>query len=150
MLLSLARNQGTTLPCPFRFQPMWLSHSSFPAVVRDARMSLTALSQAISNFETKVKEWNKNVFGNLFYQKKRVIARLKGVQLALSRNANDFLVGLKKDLRAKLNEVSKLEENFWTMKVRITWLVEGDRNTGFFHTSALVWRRRNHISCIKD
>jgi len=36
------------------------------------------------------------------------------------------------------------------MKARITWLVEGDRNTFFFHTSALVRRRRNRISCIKD
>lgn len=97
-----------------------------------------------------MKEWNKNFFRNLFYQKKRVIAKLKGVQLALSRNANDFLVGLKKDLRAELNEVSKLEEEFWAMKARITWLVEGDRNTSFFHTSAIVRRRRNHISCIKD
>lgn len=36
------------------------------------------------------------------------------------------------------------------MKARITWLIEGDKNTGFFHTSALVWRRRNRISCLKD
>ena len=108
----MARNQGITLPRPFRFQPMWLSHSSFPALVRDAWMSPTVLSQAISNFETKAKEWNKNVFRNLFYRKKRVIARLKGVQLALSRNANYFLVGLEKDLKVGLNEVSKLEEDF--------------------------------------
>ena len=67
VLLSMARNQGITLPHPFRFQPMWLSHSSFLAVVRDAWMSPTILSHAISNFETKAKEWNKNVFGNLFY-----------------------------------------------------------------------------------
>ena len=69
--------------------------------------------------------------------------------LALSRNANDFFVGLK-DLRAEPNEVSKLEEEFWAMKARITWLVEWDRNTSFFHTSTLVRRRRNRISCIKD
>jgi len=75
-------------------------------------MNPTVLSQAISNFETKAKEWNKNIFKNLFYRKKRVIARLKGVQLALSRNANDFLVGLNKDLKAELNEVSKLKEKF--------------------------------------
>lgn len=85
-----------------------------------------------------------------FTRKKRVIAGLKGVQLALSRNANDFLVGLEKDLKVELNEVSKLEKEFSAMKARITWLVKGDENTSFFHTSALVRRRRNRISCIKD
>ena len=36
------------------------------------------------------------------------------------------------------------------MKSCITWIIEGDRNTAFFHTSALVRRRRNKITCIKD
>ena len=109
-------------------------------------MSPTVLSQAISNFETKAKEWNKNVFRNLFYRKKRVIARLKGVQLALSRNANAFLVGLKKDLKAELNEISKLEEEFWAMKAHITWLVEGARNNFFFsHFSPCSKEKEPHI-----
>lgn len=33
---------------------------------------------------------------------------------------------------------------------RITWLVERDRNTSFYHTSALVRRRKNRISYLKD
>lgn len=36
------------------------------------------------------------------------------------------------------------------MKSRITWLVEGDRNTGFYHTSALVHHSRNRINGLKD
>ena len=36
------------------------------------------------------------------------------------------------------------------MKARILWLVEGDRNTAFYHMSALVRRRRNCILCMKD
>ena len=36
------------------------------------------------------------------------------------------------------------------MKSHITWLVEVDRNTSFYHTSALVRRRRNRISCLKE
>ena len=36
------------------------------------------------------------------------------------------------------------------MKARILWLVEGDRNTAFYHTSALVRKRRNRILCLKD
>ena len=36
------------------------------------------------------------------------------------------------------------------MKSRILWLVEGDRNTSFYHTAALVRRRRNRIVCMQD
>ena len=36
------------------------------------------------------------------------------------------------------------------MKSRITWLVKGDKNTAFYHTSTLVRRNRNRISCLKD
>lgn len=46
--------------------------------------------------------------------------------------------------------MAKLKEEFWALKARILWLVEGDRNTSFYHTSALVCRRRNRILCMKD
>ena len=36
------------------------------------------------------------------------------------------------------------------MKVCISRLVERDRNIALFHAFALVWRRRNHISGMKD
>ena len=78
------------------------------------------------------------MFGNLFHRKKRILTKLRGAQIALSNNPNNFLSYLEQELRIELAEVSKLEEEFWAMKLRITWLVEGDRNTGFYHTFALV------------
>lgn len=36
------------------------------------------------------------------------------------------------------------------MKARILWLVQGDRSTAFYHTSALERRSRNRILCFKD
>ena len=36
------------------------------------------------------------------------------------------------------------------MKAHISWMVEGDHNTSFFHTSTLVRRRRNKIHALKD
>ena len=78
------------------------------------------------------------------------MARLKEIQVVLSSNPNSFLVNLERELRAEFVEICKLEEEFWALKSWITWLVKGDRNTGFYHTLALVRRRRNRISCIKD
>ena len=137
-------------PRPFRFQPMWLSHPMFPNVVKEAWNNPSSVQQALSSFTNKARSWNKNHFGNLFHRKKRIQARLKGIQNSLLISPNSFLVELKGKLRLEYAEVAKLEEEYWAMKARILWLVEGDRNTTFYHTLALVRRRHNRIPCMKD
>ena len=57
---------------------------------------------------------------------------------------------LDRKLRLEYAEVVRLGEEFWAMKARILWLVKGDWNTAFYHTSALVRKRRNRILCMKD
>ncbi|KAK9988380.1 hypothetical protein SO802_028619 [Lithocarpus litseifolius] len=104
---------------------MWLSHPEFPNAVRDARDSPVDLSNAMAKFVEKARVWNKEVFGKLFHSKKRVVARLRCVQTALSTNPNNFLVDLEKELRVEFTKISKLEEDLWAMKSRITWLVKG-------------------------
>lgn len=52
------------------------------------------------------------MFRNLFQRKKRVATRIKGVQVALASNLNNFLVDLDRVLRAEFAKVSKLEEEF--------------------------------------
>ena len=46
--------------------------------------------------------------------------------------------------------VCRLKEDFWAMKARISRLVEGDRNTTFFHASTLVRCRLICIFGMKD
>lgn len=70
--------------------------------------------------------------------------------MSLSIRPNNYLVDLERELRSELLDVTKLEEEFWAMKARILWLVEGDRKTSFFHTSTLVCRHYNRILCMQD
>ena len=42
-----------------------------------------------------------------------------------------------------------LKEEYWVMKSRIGFLVNGDHNTSFYHTSVLA-RRRNKIVSLKN
>ena len=63
---------------------------------------------------------------------------------------SSFLINLERALRFEYSEVLRLEEEFWSMKLQISWVVDGDRNTTFFHTSTLVCKRRNMITCMKD
>ena len=108
VLLCLNRSQDVKLPWPFQFQPMWLNHPDFLEVVREAWASPTRLIMAVSTFADKARIRNKNIFGNLFHRKKRVLARLGGIQKAMSINLNNFLVDLERDLRTEFHEIAKL------------------------------------------
>ena len=109
-----------------------------------------SFSSAVTRFEAKAKDWNKKHFGNILHRKNKIRARLRDVQTTLANKPNEFLVNLDNTLRVEYLEVCKLEEDFWVMKACISRLVEGNRNTAFFHASALVRCRRNHISGMKD
>ena len=82
---SLRNNTRCQFPRPFRFQLMWLSHPTFSEVVKDAWANHSTLPIAIASFTSKAQVWNKNQFGNIFHRKKRICARLRGIQIALGK-----------------------------------------------------------------
>lgn len=89
--------------------------------------------------------WNKNRFGNIFRRKRKLLARLEGVQKALAIRQNPNLDGIEKSLAKEYNEVLAQEETFWFQKSRVKWIQDGERNTAFFHKSKLARRRKNKI-----
>lgn len=60
------------------------------------------------------------------------------------------MIGDEQDLRARLGEELKREEQLWRQKSRVTWLTTPDLNTRFFHLSTIVRRRRNSIDALLD
>lgn len=49
---------------------------------------------AIEAFSRQANLWNKNQFGNIFQKKKKVLARLDGMQRALANQSSSSLVAL--------------------------------------------------------
>lgn len=90
------------------------------------------------------------MFGNIFVRKKKIAARLTGIQVGISNRLSQSLIDLEKDLRREYAEVLRIEEKFWIMKSRVEMLVNGDRNTSFYHTSIIAQRRRNKIVSLRD
>ena len=135
---------------PFKFQSFWLSDPSFPNVVNQAWQHPRKLIEAIEVFSRQASLWNKNHFGNIFHKKKRVLARLDGVQRALASQPSIFLVALENQLIRELDVVLEQERDLLALKSRINWMILGDRNTSFYHVSALARRKRNLITAIKN
>ncbi|KAJ7982509.1 Ribonuclease H [Quillaja saponaria] len=136
---------------PFRFEAAWISYDSFAALVEDFWDHRDGhVTDSLSIFTDVLKNWNHTVFGNIFRRKRQLMARLKGIQTALCKSVNYFLLDLKKDLLQEYNDILKQEEVFWFQKSRERWVKLGDRNTQYFHTSTLFRRKRNKIEALKD
>ncbi|GKV17362.1 hypothetical protein SLEP1_g27876 [Rubroshorea leprosula] len=151
ILLSLEQ----TFPCsnkkPFRLEKFWLEHESFKDLVASNWTSPNlSISDCSITFQNNVKLWSRVTFDNLHKKKKNLIARLGGIQQALQSKNSSFLIDLEKTLSKEYQDILKYEEDMWFMKSRIQWIQNGDRNTKFFHVSALKRRSYNRILGLKD
>ncbi|KAL8140018.1 hypothetical protein V2J09_006039 [Rumex salicifolius] len=90
------------------------------------------------------------VFGRITKKKTKLTADLETVQGDLERNPTEALFGIEQSIRAELAEVLRHEETIWLQKSRETWLMEGDRNTSFFHLSTVTRRKRNRVIALLD
>lgn len=135
---------------PFRFQPMWMSHPLFSKVVSDAWLDDMVLKANIEKFTKDVQIWNKDVFGNIFHRKNIVEAKLRAIRISIVLNPNEQLLEFENKLRREHFDILQQEEEFRSIKSRYNWLIQGDRNTKLFHTSALIRRKRNRIVSFQD
>ena len=149
-MVKLEKTLGIGLSRPFKFQPRWLSHPDFLGIVRDTWRGGRSFDNAVQFFTNSTKQWNREVVGNLFSHRKKIEARLNGVQKALANRHDDFLVELERSLRKDYVNVKELIDEFWAMRARINWLVFGERNTSFYHTYVINRSRRNRITSLKD
>jgi hypothetical protein len=151
VLLTLCPHIPCILPRPFRFESIWFFHVDFLSVVEKAwAIPALTLSITFAIFAALVSVWNKSKFGNIFHRKKLILARLNGVQCALTSSPSESLYRIEKSLREDYFVILKLEEELWALKFRVGWVVEGDRNTKFFHTSTIVRRRANKIVRLRN
>jgi len=85
-----------------------------------------------------------------FSKKKKLWARLEGIQKKFPYEQNRFLLKLETQLRKELNEVLDQIETFWFQKSRMEALRDGDKNTRFYHLYTIVRRKNNKIDLLQS
>ncbi|XP_070010645.1 uncharacterized protein [Nicotiana sylvestris] len=149
LLIRLSPSFKSNTSKPFRLETMWFSHLTFINIV-DKCWSNKHLLEAVNYFEHEVTRWNNEVFGNIFHKKRRLLARLNGIQSSDKYTSNPFLQQLESTIVNEYNNVLRMEEDFWKLRSRINWLNEGDANTRLFHISTINRLRHNRITHFKD
>lgn len=69
------------------------------------------------------------------------MARLNGIQQAVSIKPSSFLLSLEKDLLKEFDMILRQNEELWVMKSRVNWMIQGEQNTTFYHASMLIRRK---------
>ncbi|GKU94254.1 hypothetical protein SLEP1_g7776 [Rubroshorea leprosula] len=151
ILLSLQPSIPTIGDKPFRIEKFWLDHESFKDLVASEwTHSNLSISECSTQFKSSVRLWSRANFDNIHKKKKEILARLVGTQKALQFKNSHFLLNLEKELTQEYQLLLKYEEDLWFLKSRTQWILDGDRNTKFFHVSTIKRRSYNRIMGLKD
>ncbi|XP_019173302.1 PREDICTED: uncharacterized protein LOC109168902 [Ipomoea nil] len=142
------KNDGN--PWRFKYNAAWATHPGFMEFVKSNWNSNVELDQCKNELAAKFRCWNKSTFGNIFHRKRRVLARLEGVQNSLTYNHRSDLIKLGKMLQKELEEILFQEELFWFQKSREDWISSGDRNTRYYHAASAARKSRSRITRIKN
>ncbi|KAL9686596.1 hypothetical protein QQ045_030989 [Rhodiola kirilowii] len=129
---------------------MWLRHSKFKEVVKDAWTSPCSgipISLRLKDCMAKLTQWSGKEFGDV---KMRITILKERIQYLRERLRSEEIATEEVQLSNELDEWLKREELFWRQRSRAECLKNGDRNTSYFHAKATQRRKRNHIDRLKN
>lgn len=105
------------------------------------------LHHRLKHIKRKLKEWNKNGFGNILKAKVEMEKKLQEINKIL------ITEGFTKERKIQVDSLQQewgnrcqQEEIFWRQKSKVQWIKEGKRNRIFFHKSTMPHRANNGIT----
>ncbi|KAL0928209.1 hypothetical protein M5K25_000081 [Dendrobium thyrsiflorum] len=160
LLLSVNTFKNQSSPTAFRFQNMWLLHDDFMNIVKRNWVApvfsnnnvsgMSRLWSKLSRLKQVLRWWNKNTFKNIFSNIKEAECLVVDLDNIYMNNPNSTNLSNLNDAKTKLFQLQNQEEIYWRQKSSIKFMLEGDKNTKYFHAMTKKNRIRNYISKIVD
>lgn len=101
---------------PLRFEAAWMSHKDYQRLIQSNWKTLSPLEETLAQLLVELKEWKKSTFGHIQSRKKILMARMKGIQEAITYPSSSYLRELEKVLQDELDEVLYQEDKLCFQK----------------------------------
>lgn len=137
---NLEKHKGS----PFKFKMMWIKHPDFRKKVEEwwnvliQGHAMYRFSKNLDQVKRQVKGLNKEVFQNIHDLKVQTNKDLNEIERRIQdEGKSQDLDKIERELVENLEELLNKEEIHWRQKSKAIWVIEGDRNTKFFHMTVV-------------
>ncbi|KAL4386017.1 hypothetical protein GQ457_09G012630 [Hibiscus cannabinus] len=147
----LGTNLGNATPRQnsFKYLAAWQSHSGFDDMPVKAWNQQDHVVNNIKCFQKEDSLWNIETFGHIGKRKSQLLARISGIERVNDCSSHLHFNELEARLKGELVEVLNHEEVLWFQRSRSQWILDGDRNTKYYHRVTKARHRRNTCFMIK-
>ncbi|CAN1125969.1 LINE-1 reverse transcriptase homolog [Linum perenne] len=135
---------------PFRFVAAWLEHDTFSPTLKNAWRHNVPTPAALTTLQSKLRRWNKDIFGNIFQRKKQLVLHLGNLESLNEERPTAYSLDLETKVRRELEMTLWQENVLWRQKSRSNWVSDGDRNTRLFHVATMKRRKHNKITGLRN
>ncbi|GJT33965.1 RNA-directed DNA polymerase, eukaryota [Tanacetum coccineum] len=140
-------------PTPFRFFHYWLEVDGFEAFVKqvwqelqvDTPYAMINFMNKLKHLKNKIREWNgmRNSFKS---RKKDLKNELAVLDETIDKgDASDVLLCKRVEIIKAIQDMDNVKSSETIQKAKITWTIEGDENTKYFHGVINKKRSQNAI-----
>ena len=148
IVLELLSTSGSKKEFRFWFENIWLKEPSFVQEVSQISSSIPMnhLLSKIIEVTAFIARWGRSFFHKF---RDKIKQHKLNLDKLVDRNDNDSVREHLSE-KEKLNTLLLQEEIYWRQRAKLFWLLDGDDNTRFFHSSATARKKANKIEFLTN
>ncbi|KAK8356477.1 hypothetical protein V6Z12_A05G356000 [Gossypium hirsutum] len=132
----------------FKFDVCWAGDVGAKNVIERAwNRDATDSREKIERVRSALGPWQRKKYGNLKRDMQKLEKHIDWIIDSVSREESGRTL---KETRRRLDFLYAREESYWAQRSMSNWLMEGDRNTRYFHAKATGRLKKNIIEKLKN